>query len=272
MKHRIFIYLALALAGGCWMVFALSGGLANWVYDYQQRQKELKEQPDGFKYTPPVVLAKKLKEPWTDTKVVLYRASGEVVQLDAKKAVYTIWLIKDPAHPGKRYDQSFIAFLDPSTKNVWVGDTYDVEIETNKYDKNEDHSTIIYYLTDTNLFFETDSQILRSGSELVDGRFVCEESPIKIAQPGEDLNSVIARFDQSTNTPWPSSWTTQFLNDFREDFFDDGYMGDHSTQIQRIAIEHGKLRLDFNSLKYRTTGSVWLDLKTLKLKKAVEYK
>ncbi len=110
---------------------------------------------------------------------------------------------------------------------------------------------------------------------LDDGTFEWGERRINKAQPAEDLNSVIARYDKSTDVSWPVSgadWQTTFFNDFREDFFDSGNMGNQATQIQRIAIAHGKLRLDFNSLKYQTTGSVWLDLKTLKVKKAVEYK
>ncbi len=106
MKPKLIIYLALAIAGGCWVVFALSGGLANWVYDYQQKQKE----PTVVKSTPEGTWTMKLKKPWMDTKIVLFRRSGEVVQLDAKKAVYTLWSPKDPAHNGKGFDYSVMAF------------------------------------------------------------------------------------------------------------------------------------------------------------------
>jgi hypothetical protein len=130
-------------------------------------------------------------------------------------------------------------------------------------------------VTYANLFIENDSEILRGNNVLVDGTFDCDESPIKSVQPGEGLDSMIDRFDKSTNVSWPFSsagWTTTFANDFRQDFFSSGNLGSQSTPIQHIEAVHGKWRLDFNSQKYGTTGSVWLNMKTLKVSKAIEHK
>ena len=206
--------------------------------------------------------------------MVLYQATGEIVQLDAKKAVYTVWSIKNPAHAGKEFDVPMIAFIDSKTGNAWVGGMDALAIETNEF-INDDHTVSTNYLVYTNLFFENDSQILMGGSQLSDGTFDCCESVLKKALSTEGLDSVIERFDKSTDGAWPCSgadWMTTFGDDFSEGFFNSGNLGSQTTQIQRVEIADGKLRLDFSSLKYQTTGSVWLDLNTLKVLKSVEHK
>jgi hypothetical protein len=68
-----------------------------------------------------------------------------------------------------------------------------------------------------------------------------------------------------------ATWEAAFNNDFGEDFFSSGNAGSQSTQISLLAVADGKIRLQFYSLKYRTTGSVWLDLNTLKVLKTDEH-
>jgi hypothetical protein len=271
MKPKLILGLALVVVGSWWIVFFASGKLTNWLYDRQQRQNE----PTVTRIRPEGLWAKKLKTPWTDTKIVLYRATGEVIQLNAKQAVYTVWSIKNPAKKGKEFDCPVTTFIDPETRNVWIGGVDTGQVETNEYE-NAHHIVSTNYLVYTNFFIENDSEILRGDSTLVDGTFACDESVIQKAQPNEGLDSVIERFDKSTNTAWPFSsadWTTGFFHDFRDGFFDSGeYLGNQVTQIQHIEVANGKLRLDFNSHKFGTVGSVWLNLKTLKVIKATEHK
>lgn len=263
MKPKLIFYLVLIVGGACWIVFFSSGGLANWLYERQQRQRE----PDVVKMTPEGVWAKKLKVPWTNTEVVLHRDSGQTMRLDARKAVYMTWSIKDPAHKGKAFDRPVMAFMDPATRAVWIGGVDTGEIDTNEY-----FSSVAY----TNIFFENGSEILRGDNILTDGAFSCDESAIKAAQPGEGLDAVIEQFDRNTNGSWPffgNLWLSNFRDDFRGGFFAPVHnMGAESTPIQHCGVENGKLRLDFKSEKYGTTASVWLDLKTLKITKAIEHR
>lgn len=263
MKIKLIFYLVLAATAGCWIVFFSSGRLANWLDERQQRQHE----PAVVKMPPEGIWAKKLKAPWTDTKVVLYRASGEVVQLAARKAVYTTWSIKDPAHKGKAFDVTVIAFLDPATGHAWVG-----EVDTGEAETNYDFGNVTY----TNIFFENGSEILRGGNVLVDGAFTCAESAIKTTRPGGGLDAVIEQFDRNTNGSWPFSgvhWLSNVRNDFRKGFFAPvHHLGNECTPIQHFEATNGKLRLDFKSKKYGTTGSAWLDVKTLRVVKTAEYK
>lgn len=263
MRPKHILYLALSVAGICWIGFVFSGRLADWFYDLQQQQHE----SSNVKMAPQGGWAKQLKVAWTNTKVVLYRASGESVQIDARKAVYSTWSIKDPAHKGKAFDRPVVAFMDPATRNVWIGG-----VDTGEMDTNEYFGSVAY----TNIFFENGSEILRGDNVLVDGSWACDKSTIKTTQPGENLDAVIERFDQNTNGSWPFSevhLVSNFRDDFRGGFFDPVHsLGDECTPIQRFGVANGKIRLDFKSEKYGTTGSVWLDLKTLKVEKSVEHK
>jgi hypothetical protein len=44
-----------------------------------------------------------------------------------------------------------------------------------------------------------------------------------------------------------------------------------STLIQNVEVHGGRMRLDFTSEALHIPGSVWIDLNTWKLVKAVEY-
>jgi hypothetical protein len=200
----------------------------------------------------------------------LYRPSGEIVQIDARRAVYTVQSIKAPRSKG--FDSPVIAFIDPETASVWIGQDTE-SVETNEFIA-DDHTLHTNYLTHTNLYVENGSEILSCGSVLVDGVFDGCESVIKKAQPAENLDSVIDRYDKSADSAWPlygATWEAAFNNDFGEDFFSSGNAGSQSTQISLLAVADGKIRLQFYSLKYRTTGSVWLDLNTLKVLKTDEH-
>ncbi|HSY43033.1 MAG TPA: hypothetical protein VK811_03925 [Candidatus Acidoferrum sp.] len=133
-------------------------------------------------------------------------------------------------------------------------------------DTNEGFAT-----TQTNFFFETDSGIFSGDSALWQGNFDCGESFIDKAGPGEDLNDVIAHFDRLENIFIGTFWTVPLRDYFRDEFFARfGFEG--STQIQSERIVRGRLELDFNSYRYETKGSVWLDLGTFVVRDAVEYR
>lgn len=268
MKSKLLLYLALVLSVGLWIWFNSHEQMTRWF------KRELNRNPTVVRIIPEGTWSKKLKLPWADTKIVLYRTSGEVVLIDAKKAVYTVWSTKVSTNQPQGIDYPVVAFIDPATQNVWIGAVNSGDVETNEFVADE-HTIYTNYLTYTNFYIENDSEILSGSSVLADGTFDGCESVIKKALPGEGLDSVIGRYDNSADTAWPphgASWFSNFRGDFREDFFSSGNLGSQSTQIKRLEVADGKLRLDFDSLKYRTAGNVWLDLKTMKVLKTVEHK
>ena len=199
-------------------------------------------------------------------KVVLYRANGQVVQLNAKAAVYTIWSAKNPAGRQKGFDFPMAAFIDPATRNVWIGGVNTGQVETNGGSGD---------LTYTNLYVETDSQIIRADNVMYDGIFNWNESLIKRAQPGEELDAVVNRFETNTNGSLPFSqahWECNVGGYFRDGFFSiKGWMHP-GMEIQHIEVSNRKLRLDFKSPACKTKGSVWMDLNKGKVLEAIEYK
>jgi hypothetical protein len=204
----------------------------------------------------------------------LYRATGEVLPLDAKSAIYTVWSTVNPTNQHKVFDIPVTAFTDPATRKVWIGWVNSGDVETNEYE-NDDHTVSTNYLTYTNLYFETDSEIFKGDNVMNDGTFNWDESMIKQAQPGEGLDAVIDRFEKNVGGAWPFSHThgeSRFSDYFQDDFFSSGNLGSQSTPIQRIEVSNGKLRLDFNSQQYKTTASVWLDLKTFQVRQIIEYR
>jgi hypothetical protein len=268
MKPRLILYLALIVSGSVWIAIVTNARFPGWLFELKQQHN----QPAVFRTNAEGRWTKKLKTPWKDTKVALYRPTGEVVELDAKKAVYTVWPIKTPPTQGKGFDFPVVAFIDPATQNIEIGWLGSGNVETNEF--NGESGVHAFYLTDTNLFIETGSEIFNGDTEINDGTFSWTEGLIKKAQPGEGLDAVIDRLDKddSGSFPfYPASWTTSFGDYFQEDFFSSGNLGSQTIPIQRIEVGNGKLRLDFASLKYGITGSVWLDLKTLQVRRAVEY-
>jgi hypothetical protein len=196
---------------------------------------------------------------WTDTKITLYRANGDVVQLNAKKAIYRIWTTNNWANNHSSLDMPVVAFIDPLNGKIWLGSA----------DTDKDFKISDFYV-------ENDSGIFGVRSILFAGTFNWHKSLIAKANPNEDVNAVINRFERSINGWWLlERWEqTSFSSYFREWFFYPhvtvSFIG--ATAIDHNEVASGKLRLDFTSPAYKTKGSVWLDLKTWKVLKAVEYK
>lgn len=275
MKPRIIFYLTFALIAVLWISVLVDGRLVSWLLDRRQNPSwpdvtRISDANSDVKGT----WAKKLKAPWTDSKVVLYRASGEVVQLDAKSAIYAVWSTKASTNQHKPFDIPVTAFIDPATRKVWAGWVDSGEVETNEYE-NADNTVSTNYLVHTNLYFETDSGIFRGDVVIWDGTFDWGESMVGRAQTGEGLDSVIYRIETNTSSAWPFPHVhgeSRFGDYFRDEYFSSGNMGSQDVPIKRIQVANGKLRLDIDSLKYKTTASVWLDLKTFEVQRAIEFR
>jgi hypothetical protein len=277
MKPKILFCLALVLIGAILVAFCRSDNLRQWLL-MRDQEKGAKNQ-DGLAFLLPNHLgtqtqATKLKIPWTDTKVILYRATGERVELDAKAAVYTVWSTRNGTNLGKGYDYSMGAFIDPETRFAWVGWAGCGNVDTQEFARSDSPSSIIY-LTNTNFYIQTDSAIVSGDAVLSDGAFHWSGSLINQAQPGEKLEELINRCEQSAGASWPNGqrgWENNFRHYFRDQFFSSDNFGTQQTPIQNVSVASGKLRLDFDSMEYRTKGGVWLDLKTFQIRHAVEYR
>ena len=276
MKPKLLLCLTLVLIGAAWVAFISSDRFSNWLLERKQYPdfQEVSRSNDTSG-----TWAKKLKTPWTDTKVVLYRSTGEIVQLAAKTAVYSVWSTRASTNQHKPFDAPVAALIDPVTGNAWVGRVDTGEIETNEF-THANGSISTNFLIYTNLFIETGSEIVRGdniidGGEFFDGSFTWDESVIKPGQSGERLDALIEQFETNRSSVWPFKHThgeSRFGHYFRRDFFSSGNMGAQSIPIQHIQVSAGKLRLDFDSWQLGTKGSVWLDLKTFAILKTVEYR
>jgi hypothetical protein len=171
MKPKILFYLVLALGGGLWIAFISSARFSNWLFERQQNP----DRPAVIYAAAEGTWAKKLKTPWVNTKVVLYRSNGQIVQLNAKQAVYTVWSTKGSTNESKGFDYPVAAFIDPATGNVWIGGVIARDVETNNETMVLDESYVDYLAT-TNFFIENDSEILVTDNEIYDGTFQWGES------------------------------------------------------------------------------------------------
>jgi hypothetical protein len=202
---------------------------------------------------------KTIKANWTDTKITLYRAMGEAVQLNAKKAIYHVWTTNNWAGNHSSADVGVVAFVDPQNGKVWLGNA--------NTDKN--FNVLDFYV-------ENDSDIFSVSRTLFGGTFSWHKSLIAKANPSEDTSAMISRFAKGVNSWWilEEPETTRLTSYFHEWFFYP-HMYDSISAIittEHIQVTDGQLRMDFTSPAYETKGSVWLDTKTWKVLKAVEYK
>jgi len=248
MKPKLILCLALVLSGG-WFGCAKAEQTVD-IVDADVRA--LPKQVEGE------IWNKTLLTNWTDTKITLYRATGEVVQLNAKKAIYRIWTTNNWAGNHSSQNVCVVAFVDPKNGKVWLG-----SVDTDKDFKISD------------LYVENDSGIFGVRSILFAGTFYWHESLIARANPSKDVDAVIDRFEKNINVWWllerwePISFSSYFRIWFFYPHVTVSFIG--ATAIDHVEVTSGKLRLDFTSPAYKTKGSVWLDLKTWKFLKAVEY-
>ena len=273
MKSRIIIYGALLLVGSAWIAILANGRFASWLLE---KQPPTLDRPAVFRTTggAGTTWARGRETPWTDTKVILYRESGAVVQLDAKSTVYHVVSTKASTNAHKPFDVPVIAFVDPASGKAWADWSATGEVDTIEYE-NEDGTAATNYLIHTNLFFETEAGIFNGYNTIDDGAFSWGESTAGRLPPGEGVAAVIDRFETNADSAWPYNhgFGQSFFGPyFRPDFFASHNMGSQTVPIQRIEVGHGTLRLSIDSLKYPATASVWLDLKTFEVRRAVEFR
>jgi hypothetical protein len=276
MKPKILLWLGIALCAASLTGVLRSADFSDWI---TRQEMDHNGGDDGIAVLQPnyhanQTYATKLKTPWTDTKIVLYRATGEKVGLDAKGATYTVWTTRNGTNRGKGIDYSMGAFIDPATRLAWVGHAGRGDVYSLDFSRFDSPSSIVY-LTNTNSYIQTASAIVSGEATMLGGAFAWSGSLINQAQPGEKLEELINHCEKSDGGLWPFGqrvWENSFRNYFRDEFFSSDSLGAADIPIQSISVAHGKLRLNFDSEEYRTCGSVWLDLETFNLARAIEWR
>ncbi len=197
---------------------------------------------------------------WADIEVTVYRTTGESVKLPAKSSICRI---RTTTNYWGNY--LVVAFVDPQNSRSWLGFA----------SGDKKHGSEGFYV-------EAEKEIVGFGKDLFAGTLSWRENLIPNTVPGKGVSGLIQQFNELNSAPdsiherWGASIMSgiDLSPHFRDCFF---YPHKWSTNLGTTAIDHvegadGKLRLDFTSPAYQTKGSVWLDLNTRKVLKAVEYK
>src|SRR5580692_11724282 len=119
MKRKFIIGAVLILIGLLliWITCAPGNGFNAWWLERPfciHRSVVIRMTPEG-------IWTRQLKSPWKDTRVALYRSSGDIIQLDAKEATYHVQAKINQKTNNAGFDMPMIAFVDPDTKNTWIG-------------------------------------------------------------------------------------------------------------------------------------------------------
>jgi len=130
-------------------------------------------------------------------------------------------------------------------------------------------------------YVETDLGIVGVMGGIFVGTIIWQDNSIMQATPAIKLNDLIEQFDRQINMQSAAAraaselWMKtrmNFRSYFRDWFFyqEVGASMSGSTLIQNVEVHGGRMRLDFTSEALHIPGSVWIDLNTWKLVKAVE--
>jgi hypothetical protein len=241
MKPKFLLCLALLLSGGLFLCLS-------------PLQAQTNDMPDSSRY----VTTK--KSDWSDIKVTLYRSTGEKVQLDAKAGLFDIKMGSRVVLP----DALLVAFVDVQNSKVWIGLADGGQTKVKDF------------------YVETDLGIVGVMGGIFVGTIIWQDNSIMQATPAIKLNDLIEQFDRQINMQSAAARAASelrmktrmnFRPYFRDWFFyqEVGASMSGSTLIQNVEVHGGRMRLDFTSEALHIPGSVWIDLNTWKLVKAVEY-
>jgi hypothetical protein len=208
-----------------------------------------------------------VKGDWTDEKVTLYRATGDVLQLDGKQAIFT------EIFGNGKLDSTIIAFVDPLTGKAWAGLKQTFYFETK--------SEIVGGFLDVSGAGHSDGS-----PDSADASLLWSYSPVPDVKSGEDANVFVKYFDknvgfnglQKEQRPDKAYSTllglvygnkTIGLNPLP---FIEAKPGSQDAfgSIDRIEAENGKLRLDLKSASGEHKASIWIDMETMKVTKVIQ--
>ena len=180
---------------------------------------------------------------WTARTNALYSLAGTVRMLNTKEGACTFQTAS-----GQTFDIPAVVLVNDATKTVWAGRKAE------------------YYI-------ETDSGIV--GIRLDGGVLQWDSGLITKLKPGETLEDVIHRFETEVDHLQLGNPPTQWIEIKRVInplFFTDppGSSRPGDATIKKFAINKGELQLDLESPTGIYKASIWIDIKTRNIVKAIE--
>ncbi|MGA2602641.1 MAG: hypothetical protein ABSG14_00285 [Verrucomicrobiia bacterium] len=222
----------------------------------------------------------RLNTPWTGTKVYLYRTRGGPVELDGKRATATVQEFL------YSYDAEVLAFVDPDKGNAWAGSVL-VDVQPPSF----------YLETDSGIFrgmvrfgtmkggtIRPDDHDVRNGA-MAYGQVEWHASLVPTVKRGEkaeavideltkdhDLESVVTKVRRDEVSIIQNS-LSRVENGLDPWLFVDEQRGSRSaapTTVTGIEASNGELQLDLKNPAGNHTATVWIDLKTWNVVKAIQ--
>lgn len=210
-----------------------------------------------------------VKSDWMDEKVTLYRATGDVLQLNGKKAIYTAQYF-----PGTE-NTPVIVFADPQTGRAWAG------IDDNKTFYFETRTGIIAGLPESSFSESGDGEMTGGDAEIL-WRF----SPIPDVKPGDNADVAAKIFEKSVGLRGLEK-DERYVKEPKERtmllglvsgnkriglnplLFSEEKQGSHFV-MDGIGTDDGQLRLVLSSASGIHKASVWIDMNKLQVAKVIQ--
>ena len=185
---------------------------------------------------------KTLKSEWTPQTNAIMGIPISASELMFRKAIYTAQYL-----PTNSYEVAVVAFRNPQSGNVWVGNEMD-------------------------FYTETSSQIV--GGMMTPGTVMWCEG---FVTNQKDLESAISVFDKQVDGPTLAvgckGYSSDLRNVLRRRFFT--RRGDFDSEsiravVKAVETKNGKVRIDLENPITHSSASVWIETKTWKPIKAIE--
>ncbi len=244
-----------------------------------------------------------VKSGWKDTKVVLYRSAGGMVQLDAKEEVITQYSGLYNGH--FLYTNDFVvnAFINPKTGNAWLG--FGFVPHTSVVHSVVQPRSDFYLETKSGIvcgsvsFFDSALSAIPAGlHDVINGRIIAAgriqwfDSVVPNVKRSENVGVVIDQFNKNGGLRWVfkamghgqatiiQDGLRNVENGLNPWLFVNNPNGSRFTEttIEAIDVKDENLRLDLkgpdgvhkSGSSGVHTASVWIDLKTWKVVKAIQ--
>ena len=199
-----------------------------------------------------IKMNKELKVAWAKKNIALYSMTGVTRKLIAKWAIYQI-----PDDQTGRFPMQFptIAFSDVKNGSVYVGNEAD-------------------------FYIETDSSIIGGTLEL-GGAIRWSESLILGIKKGWKVDNVIDAFEKQVDgKKWVKTWRSSPVEPFQKIYLapilGSDFVAASPTVSQigqpildKVSVNDGILNLDLENQTKTIKASIWIDIKSFKIKKAI---
>lgn len=208
---------------------------------------------------------------WESKSQTLYRAGERAPEeVAAKQATYDF----APPRPDLIDSRQVIAFVDPASGHVWIGPVHNFHPFNHLYIVTKDGIVGLRLTMDGVIVWRESLADVRSSEKLS-----LEEV---IARFGPEID--FARCESGYGSPGEADkvamreWSRRHGTDLRDHVFKPNFFLKHrsggqqlgDTKIVGVTIEGDEVRLDLKNEAAKCTGSVWIDISSRKVTKAVD--